>query len=114
MFVAVLSASSYTYAKARWKQSLPDWISCQVGAVASFGGTTPQTVCDNLAAGVTAASRYELGTSQTYQDMMTHYGTAILPARVCKPRDKAKIEAAIRVVQRWNCRRRSGLSFTPK
>ena len=93
--------SNYTYAEARWTQSLPDWIGCHVGAFASFGGVARQLVCDNLKAGVTAASRYEPGISRTYQDMAGHYGTAILPARVRKPRDKTKVEVAVQVVQRW-------------
>jgi transposase len=66
-----------------------------------MGGVARQIVCDNLKAGVTAASRYEPGISRTYQDMATHYGTAILPARVRKPRDKAKVEVGVQVVQRW-------------
>ncbi|WP_158747890.1 IS21 family transposase [Acidisphaera sp. L21] len=101
VFVAVLGASNLTYAEARWTQSLPDWIGCHVGAFVSFGGVARQIVCDNLKAGVTAASRYEPGISRTYQDMATHYGTAILPARVRKPRDKAKVEVGVQVVQRW-------------
>lgn len=66
VFVAVLGASNYTYAEARWTQSLPDWIGCHVGAFASFGGAARQIVCDNLKAGVTAASRYEPGISRSY------------------------------------------------
>ncbi len=85
IFVAALGASNLTYAEARWTQALPDWIGCHVGAFAGFGGVARQIVCDNLKAGVTAASRYEPGISRTYQDMATHYGTAILPARVRKP-----------------------------
>jgi len=101
IFVAVLGASNFTYAEARWTQSLPDWIGCHVGAFASFGGGARQIVCDNLKAGVTAASRYEPGINRTYQDMASHYGTAVLPARVRRPRDKAKVEVAVQVVQRW-------------
>jgi len=101
IFVAALGASNFTYAEARWTQSLPDWIGCHVGAFASFGGVARQIVCDNLKAGVTAACRYEPGISRTYQDMASHYGTAVLPARVRRPRDKAKVEVAVQVVQRW-------------
>jgi transposase len=101
VFVAALGASNFTYAEARWTQSLPDWIGCHVNALASFGGVTRQIVCDNLKAGVTAACRYEPGISRTYQDMASHYGTAILPSRVRRPRDKAKVEVAVQVVQRW-------------
>ena len=101
VFVAALGASNFTYAEARWTQSLPDWIGCHVGAFASFGGVARQIVCDNLKAGVTVASRYEPGINRTYQDMASHYGTAVLPARVRRPRDKAKVEVAVQVVQRW-------------
>ena len=66
-----------------------------------FGGVTRQIVCDNLKAGVTAACRYEPGINRTYQEMAAHYGTAIVPTRVRKPRDKAKVEVAVQVVERW-------------
>ena len=95
IFVAALSASNLTYAEARWTQALPDWIGCHVGAFASFGGVARQIVCDNLKAGVTAACRYEPGISRAYQDMAAHYGAAVLPARVRRPRDKAKVEVAV-------------------
>ena len=88
VFVAVLGASSLTYAEARWSQGLADWIGCHVSAFAFFGGVARQLVCDNLKAGVTAACRYEPGINRTYQDMATHYGTAMVPARVRRPRDK--------------------------
>ena len=92
---------NFTYAEARWTQSLPDWIGCHVGAFAAMGGVARQIVCDNLKAGVTAASRYEPGISRTYHDMASHYGTAILPARVRKPRTKAAVEAGVRVPQSY-------------
>src|SRR4028119_1888630 len=85
----------------RWTQGLPDWIGCHVNAFAFLGGVPRQLVCDNLKAGVTAACRYEPGVNRTYQDMAAHYGTAVVPARVRKPRDKAKVEVAVQVVQRW-------------
>ena len=101
IFVAVLGASNLTYAEARWTQALPDWIGCHVNAFAYFGGVARQLVCDNLKAGVTASCRYEPGVNRTYQDMAAHYGTAVLPTRVRRPRDKAKVEVAVQVVQRW-------------
>ena len=58
-------------------------------------------VCDNLKAGVTTASRYEPGVNRTYQDLATHYGTTIMPTRPRKPRDKAKVEGAVLIVERW-------------
>ena len=101
VFVAALGASNLTYAEARWTQGLPDWIGCHVNAFTFLGGVPRQLVCDNLKAGVTAACRYEPGVNRTYQDMAAHYGTAVVPARVRKPRDKAKVEVAVQVVQRW-------------
>jgi transposase len=101
IFVAALGASNLTYAEARWTQGLADWLGCHVNTFAFLGGVTRQVVCDNLKAGVTTACRYEPGINRSYQDLATHYGTAIVPARVRKPRDKAKVEVAVLLVQRW-------------
>jgi len=101
IFVAVLGASNYTYAEATWTQSLPDWIASHQRAFTYFGGSPELVVLDNLKSGVTKACRYEPDLNPTYQDMATHYGTAVLPARVKKPRDKAKVEAGVQLVERW-------------
>jgi transposase len=101
IFVAVLGASSFTYAEAAWSQQLPDWIAAHVHAFAYFGGAARQTVSDNLKAGITKACFYEPMVNRTYADMARHYGTAIIPARPYKPRDKAKVEVAVQVVGRW-------------
>jgi transposase len=101
IFVAALGASNLTYAEACWTQGLADWLGCHVNAFAFFGGVTRQVVCDNLKAGVTAVCRYEPGINRSYADLATHYGTAIVPTRVRKPRDKAKVEIAVQLVQRW-------------
>jgi transposase len=89
IFVAVLGASSFTYAEAVWSQKLPDWIAAHVRAFAYFGGAARQTVSDNLKAGITKACFYEPMVNRTYADLARHYGTAIVPARPYKPRDKA-------------------------
>jgi transposase len=101
IFVAVLGASNYTYAEGRWSEALPDWIGAHVNAFAAIGGVAHAIVCDNLKAGVTAVCRYEPGINRTYQDLATHYDTAILPARPRKPRDKAKVEGGVLIVQRY-------------
>lgn len=101
VFVAVLGASNYTFAEARWSEGLADWIGAHVDALAFLGGVPKLIVCDNLKAGVTAACRYEPGINRTYQDMATHYGTSILPARVRRPRDKAKVENGVLIVERF-------------
>jgi transposase len=101
IFVAVMGASNYTFAQARFSEALPDWIGAHVDALTFLGGVPKALVCDNLKAGVTVVSRYEPGVNRTYQDLAAHYGTTIMPARPRKPRDKAKVEAAVLIVQRW-------------
>ena len=101
IFVGVLGASNYTYAEATWTQSLPDWIGAQVRMLAFFGGVPGQMVSDNLKSGVTKACFYEPGLNRTYADMAAHYDTAVIPARPRKPRDKAKAEVGVQVVERW-------------
>ena len=101
VFVAVLGASSYTYAEATWSQSLPDWIGSHQRAFTFFGGVTETVVPDNLKAGVTHPHRYEPDVNRTYAEMATHYGVAVIPTRVAKPKDKAKVEVAVLVVERW-------------
>lgn len=101
LFVAVLGASNYTYAESTFTQRLVDWIGSHVRAFAFFGGVTAQTVSDNLRSGVSKACFYEPAVNRTYAEMAAHYGTAIVPARPGKPRDKAKVEVAVQVATRW-------------
>ncbi len=88
IFVAVMGASNYTYAEAVASQGLADWIGAHVRAFAFFGGVTEVLVPDNLAAGVTKTCRYEPDIQTTYAEMAAHYGVAVVPARVRKPKDK--------------------------
>jgi len=99
VFVAVLGASNYTFAEATWTQSLPEWITSHVHAFRFFGGVPELIVTDNLRSGVSAAHRYEPELNRTYEDLSRHYGTAVLPARVCKPKDKAKVEKGVQDVE---------------
>lgn len=101
LFLAVLGASSYTYAEATWTQSLPDWIGSHVGALEYFGGVTEVVVPDNLKSGVTSPCRYEPELNPTYQEFAAHYSITVLPARVKKPRDKAKVENGVLQAERW-------------
>jgi transposase len=101
IFVAVLGASNYTYVEATLTQSLPDWISSHVRAFSFFGGVARQTVPDNLKAGITRACFHEPMVNRTYADLARHYGTAILPARPYRPKDKAKAEVGVQIVGRW-------------
>ena len=103
MFVAVLGASSYIPADAgtTWTQGLSDWIASHARAFEFFGGCPELVVPDNLRAAVSRAHRYEPDTNPTYHDLARHYGVAVLPARVRRPRDKAKVEVGVQVVERW-------------
>ena len=100
VFVATLGASSYTYAEATWTQALPDWIGSHSRAFAYFGGVPRQVVPDNLKSGVVKACLYDPEINRTYASMAAHYDTAIVPARPRKPRDKAKVEVGVQIVER--------------
>ena len=101
IFVAVLGASSYTFAEATWTQALPDWCASHGRALRFFHGVPELVVPDNLGSAVTRPHRYEPDTHPTYTDLAEHYGFAILPARVRRPRDKAKVEVGVQIVERW-------------
>jgi transposase len=101
LFVVALGASSYTYVEAQWAQDLPSFIGGHVRAFEFFGGVPELIVPDNLKSGVKKADRYEPSLNRTYYEMASHYGCAIMPTRPRKPKDKAKVESAVLVVERW-------------
>jgi transposase len=101
LFVAVLGASSYTYAEATRTQTLPDWIGSHTRAFSFFGGVPGMVVSDNLKSGITKACFYEPAVNRSYEEMASHYDTAVVPARPLKPRDKAKVEAGVLLATRW-------------
>jgi len=101
IFVGVLGLSNYTYSEASFDQSQSSWIMAHVRAFEYFEMVPHIVVQDNLKSGVTKPCRYEPDLNPSYQDMAAHYGTAILPARVRHPRDKAKVEVGVQVVERW-------------
>lgn len=101
IFVGVLGASNYTYAEATWDQRLGNWIGSHVRMFSFFGGVPLLVIPDNLKSAVTRACRYEPDINPTYADCIAHYGCAVMPARPYKPKDKAKAENAVLVVERW-------------
>ena len=111
IFLGVLGASNYTYAEALWSQSLPEWIAAHVRMYEYFGGVPALSVPDNLKAGVTHPSFYEPDLNPTYQELAVHYGTTVLPTRTRKPRDKAKVEVGVQIVERWILARLRNHSF---
>ncbi len=101
VFVSVLGASNYTYVEATPSQELEQWICSHCRCFEYFGGTTECIVPDNLKSGVAKACRYEPDLNPTYQEMASYYGTVIIPARPRRPRDKAKVETGVQIVERW-------------
>jgi transposase len=101
IFIAVLGASNYTYAEATWSQSLPDWIGSHQRTFSFLGGVPEIVVPDNLKSGVHKAHLYDPDLNPTYQDLAGHYGVAVIPTRVRAPKDKAKVEVGVLIVERW-------------
>src|SRR4051794_32938274 len=101
IFVAVMGASNFTYAEASWTQALADWIGAHTRAFAALGGVPKLLVPDNTKVAVIKACLYEPQVNRTYAEMAAHYDTAILPARPRRPRDKAKVEVAVLIIERW-------------
>jgi transposase len=112
IFVGILGASNYTYAEATWTQQLPDWIGSHRRMLEFFGGVPALIVPDNLKSGINKACRYEPDVNPTYADFIDYYGTAVLPARPYKPKDKAKAENAVLIVERWIMARLRNDTFT--
>lgn len=101
LFVAVLGASSLTYAEPSTSEDLASWTGGHVRAAEYFGGTSEIWVPDNLKSGVTKPDRYEPDLNPTYAELARHYGAAVMPARVRRPRDKAKVEQGVLLAERW-------------
>jgi len=100
IFVGCLGASQYIYSEATATQQLPDWIQSHIHMFEYFGGVSEIVVPDNLKSGVTHAHRYDPDINTNYQHFGEHYGVAIIPARAAEPKDKAKVENAVGIVER--------------
>ncbi len=101
IFVAVLGASNYTFAEGVTSLDLPSWIGSHVKAFEFLGGVPEIVVPDNTKCAVIRPDRYEPDLNPSFAEMAAHYGTAVIPTRVRKPRDKAKVETGVLVVERW-------------
>ncbi len=101
VFVAVMGTSNYTFATASWSQKQEDWLNAHVKAFEFFGGVPELVVPDNLKSAVRKTHRYEPDINPSYQQLAAHYQCAIVPARPYKPKDKAKAEVAVQIVERW-------------
>lgn len=101
IFVAVLGASGYTFAHACESQNTEDFITCHNHAFRFYGGVPNSVVPDNLKAAVITHTKAKLVLNVSYADMARHYGVAIEPARPYHPKDKSKVEAGVKGIQRW-------------
>lgn len=101
LFVAVLGASNFTFAEVSPSQKLEHWIGSNVRALGYFGGSPKALVPDQLKSAVTEADAFDPGVQRTYSELGKHYGAVIFPARPGKPKDKAKVEGAVLIAQRW-------------
>jgi transposase len=101
LFVTVLGASSLTYVEPVLAEDLLTWVQCHINALHFYGGATEIWVPDNLKTGVTKPDAYEPELNPTYADLAQHYSVAVIPARVRRPKDKAKVEVGVLLAQRW-------------
>ncbi len=101
VFVAALGASNYTFARATLELDKRAWLQLHIDAMDFFGGTTRVWVPDNLKAGVSKPNFYDPVINPAYRDLSEHYGAVVIPARVRRPQDKAKVENAVQQVERW-------------
>lgn len=101
IFVAVMGASNYTYAEATLSQKLEDWVMSHVRCFEFLGGVPDLLIPDNLKSATTRACKYDPDLNPTYQQMASHYNVTIMPARPLKPKDKAKAENGVLIVERW-------------
>ena len=98
IFVAALPYSGFSYAEAFFSRNQEAWTTAHVNAYEYFGGVARITTPDNLKTGIIKNTKSELVLNRTYQELAEHYGTAIIPARVRKPKDKATVEGAVGIV----------------
>jgi transposase len=101
IFVACLPFSGLIYVEASWTQQVEDWLTCHVRAFGYLGGVAGVLVPDTLKSGVTRANFFDPVLNASYYELARHYGTAILPTRVRKPKDKPAVENAVLQVERW-------------
>jgi transposase len=101
VFVAALSSTQYAYVEGFLSQNQECWIAAHVNAFNHFGGVPKVLVPDNLKTGVDKASWYSPVINKTYHEMAEHYGTAVVPARVRKPKDKPTVEGIVGNISTW-------------
>lgn len=102
IFVGVMTYSQYTYVEAFINEKQQAWITAHVHMYEYFGGVAKILVPDNCKTAVIHnKSWYNQKLNTVYHEMAEHYGTAIIPARVRTPKDKASVEGAVGNISTW-------------
>lgn len=101
IIVAVLGAPGYAWAEATWSQPLEDWVMGHARCFQWLGGVPELVIPDNRKSATSRACMYDPDVNPTYQQMLEHYDITVIPARPRKPKDKAKAEVGVQVVERW-------------
>ena len=101
LFVAVLPCSYYAYAEACDDMQTENWLNCHVHAFHYFGGVARLLIPDNCRTATTSNTRYDTVMNRSYQELAEHYGTAVVPTRVRKPKDKSAAEGSVSFAETW-------------
>ena len=101
IFVATLPYSGYSYVEGFMSRNQESWTIAHVNAYQFFGGATRILVPDNLKTGVDKVTKSETMLNRSYQELAQHYDTAIIPARVKSPKDKATVEGTVGIISNW-------------
>ena len=100
VFAARLPYSNYLYAEGFYRTDEEAWIAAHVHMLSFFGGSTPILVPDNCKTAITRNAKEALIVNDQYRRMSEHYGCAVVPARVRRPRDKASVEMGVGIIER--------------
>lgn len=103
VFVGTMSYSQYSYAEAFLNEKQASWITAHIHMYEYLGGVPRILVPDNCKTAIIRKgnSYFDPRINETYRDLAEHYGTAIIPARVRRPKDKPNAESAVRHVSTW-------------
>ena len=101
VFVAVLPYSQYIYAEGMLSTQEPQWIEVNNHALTYFEGVPQIVVCDNCKQAVIANRDWiDPELNKDYAEWAEHNHTAILPAKVRKPKYKSSVENSVGILEK--------------
>ena len=103
VFVASLPFSGMVFAYGCLGEKQPAWLDAHRRAFEYFAGVTQVIVPDNASTASNQISRTEKArdVNSSYAQFLEYYGTAAVPTRSYRPRDKGNVEAGVKVVTNW-------------